>query len=356
MSRLFPTAPRRAILYLYINNNSATILLSVLTVLYLVSGFLSPTMDSTRLSNMFTYQIVPGYFLQEDPTTQPVSPNKSTPTYFDYTTHNFGLIDRPYPSEALPPNPKPLTQWQRFTTFLRTLPSTSPPGTSYKLFYLARHGQGYHNVAEAFYGKEAWDAHWSSLEGNGTMTWDDALLTSLGEEQAREAGRFLERQLGEGVVMPGPGEWVVSPLRRCLGTAGLTWGGLGLEGRGGKGEMGFRPVVREMVREVMGVHTCDRRSTSSVIRAMVPEWRIEEGFAEEDELWRADHREEWAEHDVRTRASLDEVFEREGGSDVVSVTAHSGTIASFLRVTGHREFPLPTGGMMPIFVKATRRT
>ncbi|KAK0920992.1 putative phosphoglycerate mutase pmu1 [Friedmanniomyces endolithicus] len=175
---------------------------------------------------MFTYQIVPGYFLQSDPATQP---------HFDYTTHNFGLINRPYPSEGNPPDPNPLTQWQHSTTFLRTLPSTSPPGTSHKLFYLARHGQGYHNVAEAFYGKEAWDAHWSALEGNGTMTWDDALLTGLGEEQAREAGRFLERQFGSGVGMPVPGGWVVSPLRRCLETAGLTWGGAWVGWVGGWG-------------------------------------------------------------------------------------------------------------------------
>ena len=27
----------------------------------------------------------------------------------------------------------------------------------YKLLYMGRHGEGYHNVAEAFYGTPAWD-------------------------------------------------------------------------------------------------------------------------------------------------------------------------------------------------------
>jgi hypothetical protein len=39
----------------------------------------------------------------------------------------------------------------------------------------------------------------------------------------------------------------------------------------------------------------------------------------------------------------------------VSLTSHSGAIASKLRVLGHRDFPLPTGGMIPVLVKATKR-
>lgn len=33
----------------------------------------------------------------------------------------------------------------------------SGDGVEYKLLFLGRHGQGYHNVAEEFYGTEMWD-------------------------------------------------------------------------------------------------------------------------------------------------------------------------------------------------------
>jgi broad specificity phosphatase PhoE len=144
--------------------------------------------------------------------------------------------------------------------------------------------------------------------------------------------------------MPVPDAWVASPLMRCLKTCELEWAGLA----------GFRPTIKEMAREVMGEHTCDRRSSRAVIEGAYPEWPVEEGFKEEDELWRADHRETFAEHDVRTLDLLEDVFKNEGkGASVVSLTSHSGAIASFLRVVGHREFRLGTGGMMPVLVKAT---
>lgn len=147
--------------------------------------------------------------------------------------------------------------------------------------------------------------------------------------------------------MPVPQAWIASPLMRCLRTAELEWAGLGLEA--------FRPTIKELAREVMGEHTCDRRSARSVIHAAYPDWPIEEGFTEEDELWRADHRETFAEHDVRTLRFLDQVFEGEGReAGVLSLTSHSGAIASLMRVVGHREFRLGTGGMVPVLVKATR--
>jgi len=33
----------------------------------------------------------------------------------------------------------------------------SAPDEQYKVLYFGRHGEGYHNVAEAQYGREAWD-------------------------------------------------------------------------------------------------------------------------------------------------------------------------------------------------------
>lgn len=148
--------------------------------------------------------------------------------------------------------------------------------------------------------------------------------------------------------MPAPEKYYVSPLFRCLQTADITFAGLELPD-----ERPFEPVVKELLREVMGVHTCDRRSSRTVILDSFPDIEIEPGFAEEDELWRVDRRETDAEHDKRMLRFLDDIFEHESGT-YLSFTSHSGTIASLLRVLGHREFRLPTGGLIPVLVKATK--
>jgi hypothetical protein len=36
-----------------------------------------------------------------------------------------------------------------------------------------------------------------------------------------------------------------------------------------------------------------------------------------------------------------------------SITGHSGTIATAMRVLGHEEYQLPTGGVIPIVIEAT---
>ncbi|OQO07019.1 hypothetical protein B0A48_07585 [Cryoendolithus antarcticus] len=273
------------------------------------------------------FEIVPDLFMQDDPATDDKT--------FDYTKSNLGLA--------------PSLTWPSFKSHLDSLISSAGPHTTYKFFLLARHGQGTHNVAESFYGTQAWDAHWSKLEGNGTVIWADAELTDIGEGQAREAGKFISKLLDEG--MPVPKRWEVSPLRRCCHTSALTWANMALP----DGEV-WRPVIREMLREVMGEHTCDRRSSRSVIHELYPKFEIEKGFVEEDVLWQAEHRETNDEHDVRSRAYLEDVFEREKDVSVVSTTSHSGSIASFLRVIGHRPFVVPTGGLIPVVVKGTRKS
>lgn len=39
----------------------------------------------------------------------------------------------------------------------------SHPDVSYRLLFLGRHGEGYHNVAEDEYGTEAWDVRFPSI-------------------------------------------------------------------------------------------------------------------------------------------------------------------------------------------------
>lgn len=110
------------------------------------------------------------------------------------------------------------------------------------------------------------------------------------------------------------------------------------------------------------MHTCDRRSAVSALRRAFPHFRFEASMPEEDELWSATHRETHGEVDARMRRLLDDVFFLGGGGDgdgdaatFVSFTSHSGAICSLLRVLGHREFRLVTGGVMPVLVRAERQ-
>jgi broad specificity phosphatase PhoE len=204
------------------------------------------------------------------------------------------------------------------------------------------------NVGEAKYGTKAWDDYWSKLDGDGELYWFDAHLTDVGKKQASNNNAFFDSQYQE-AKMPAPEKYYVSPLYRCLQTANLTFSGVDIPS-----ERPFKPLIKELLREVMGEHTCDKRSTRTVIHIAVPAWDIEPGFTEDDELWQADHRETNAEHDARTQNLLDDIFANDGHL-FISFTSHSGAIASLLRVVGHRQLRIPTGGMMPMLLKATKK-
>ena len=62
---------------------------------------------------------------------------------------------------------------------------------------------------------------------------------------------------------------------------------------------------------MFGIHTCNKRQTRSYIQQTFPKYIIEDGFTEEDELWKSDIREAWADADVRAKAISDMVFEND---------------------------------------------
>jgi len=128
----------------------------------------------------------------------------------------------------------------------------------------------------------------------------------------------------------------VSPLNRCLETARVTFSGLDLPK-----SQPFVPTIQELLREGIGIHTCDRRSSRSWIASHYPDWPIEEGFVENDQLWLADLRESDSAHVVRMKALLDDVFAHDH-STWISLTSHSGSIRAILA----------TGAIIPVFVKA----
>ncbi|OAT02027.1 phosphoglycerate mutase [Blastomyces dermatitidis ER-3] len=297
--------------------------------------------ESLALSHL-EYTTVTGYFLQDDPTTYPAD--------FDYSASAFGLIIQNYDTDKdFDPNYEK-TQWERFAYKLQSLNDHADKHTEFKLFYMGRHGEGYHNVAEELYGTEAWDCYWSKLDGNGSITWSDARLTETGITQALHARATWAAQIQDHI--PLPQSYYTSPLDRCLQTAKLTFNNLPLPP-----DRPFKPVVKELLRETLGVHTCDRRSPTTHITKTYPTYTLEPNFAPTDPLWDPNLRESNSARTARLRQLLNDIVEHNSGpsSTYISLTAHSGAITSLLEVVGHRAFRLETGGVIPVLVRIVRR-
>ncbi|TKX24835.1 hypothetical protein C1H76_3010 [Elsinoe australis] len=296
-----------------------------------------PSGHHENSTTYFNYSTLNGIFLQDL--------NSTNQTGFDYTAQNFGLLNTTYP---IPPPPiRNPTQWQLLNHYLTHLNRASPRAVSYKLLFLARHGQGVHNGAETFYTTPNWNCYYAQADGNSTATWFDAALLPSGTTQAFRARNYWARLLAEESITP-PSSFYVSPLTRCLQTAEDEWRNLTLP-RGYE----FRPLVKERLREGISIHSCDRRHPRRDIAAAFPRVRFEKGFSEEDPLWSGVEAETSKAQDERSAALLDDVF----GSDeaqVISFTSHSGEIASLLRVVGHRVWGLATGEVLPVVVRAER--
>ena len=210
---------------------------------------------------------------------------------------------------------------------------------------MGRHGEGYHNAAESFYGTAAWNCYWSLLDGNDTVIWSDAHLTEGGIEQALVANDFWHTLIIEQKITT-PQSYYTSPLSRCLATANLTFSGLPLPPK-----HPFIPTVKAQLREGISEHTCDRRSNMTYIHDSFPSYKFEPGFPEYDQLWTGVIKETPQAQDYRSKQLLDDIFTNDH-STYVSFTSHSGELRSILRVLGHREFSLSTGVVIPVLVKA----
>ncbi|TFK63303.1 phosphoglycerate mutase [Pluteus cervinus] len=271
----------------------------------------------------YTFEVVPGFFIQDDPSSQSFAP----------VPPRFGLID------ASP------QRWINLFGQIRKLNLSTGHGTSYKLFFFARHGEGYHNVAEAKYGTQAWDDYWSKLNGDGELVWGpDPELTPLGISQAEEVRDVLEEELAAKLHLPS--KLYSSPFTRALNTCQIQWENILISDTN-------TVSVLEDCRETIGVHTCDKRRTRSYIESRFEGFIPEPSMTEEDELWTPDYRETHNEIVTRTTRVLHQVFDEEPGN-FISVTAHGGVINAFMASLGRSDANLPTGGLMPVVVKATR--
>ncbi|KAM0185316.1 hypothetical protein ACHAPC_005176 [Botrytis cinerea] len=314
----------------------------IVPCLFLAALFLTPfyTMNNKvqPKTRHMEFRNVVGYFLQDDQNT-----NSET---FNYTASNFGLKDRVYDTDAEFDPERQKTQWERFENHVVKLNNQTPKNAQYKVLYLGRHGEGYHNIKETEVGKEAWDCYYSHLDGDKNSTWADAQLAPTGVAQALVANDFWERLITTQKASP-PQSYYVSPLTRCLETCSLTFSNLPLPPTSPP----FTPIIKELLREGISSHTCDRRRSKTYIHALAPTWKFESEFPEEDPYWRANYSETRGAENARFKALLDDLFMNDN-STFISLSSHSGAINTILRVIGHRTFSLKTGAVIPVLIKA----
>lgn len=166
-----------------------------------------------------------------------------------------------------------------------------------------------------------------------------------GIAQANKANAYYHsRYKHEG--MPFFESYYSSPLTRCVQTANITFVNQTLPHR-----HPFVPTIKELFREGISIHTCDRRSSKTHIHQLVPTWKFEKGFTELDELWRGTEAETSQHQFQRSQTVLSDVFTNDD-STWLSLTSHSGEIGSILQVLNHIPFSLSTGQIIPVLVKA----
>ncbi|KAJ7838599.1 histidine phosphatase superfamily [Mycena olivaceomarginata] len=276
---------------------------------------------------MFAYKTLSGFFSQDDPLAIPATIGAVPP--------RFGLLD---PSDE---------RWSKLSAKLS--------------------GLNTNNLGREKYGNQAWDDYWSKLDGDGALYWGheshlhsfhahsnissqisicpaDAELTAIGKDQAAAVNKRWKEELA--AMIPLPDKLYCSPMRRAIQMNIITFEGVSSR----------RPVIVENCREEYGVHRCDQRSTRSYIADTFPQFDIEDGFTEKDELWQADSCETAAHIAGRAQSILERIFREDKDAVFVSITAHAFIINSFLHTLGRPRYVLPVGGVLPIVVKATAVT
>ncbi|KAK4689916.1 hypothetical protein P7C73_g203, partial [Tremellales sp. Uapishka_1] len=323
----------------------------------------------------YHYEVVQGFFLQNGPEPK----HKSAAEMLD---HGFGLIDTT------------VDRWRNLKRGIQKLQDEAPTDVQYKVLFLGPssvvsknvligqwadislspqqedtgkggtilerastalwcvHGswqRGARAELMAHLRIQEWEAKWAMMYTDGEIVWGpDPELTPLGVSQAQAVQSTWKKEGPLGApITKAEMRWFVSPLTRTGQTMQNSWGEM----------LAGVPQVWEDFREVYGSHTCDQRSSKTYIEKRFPSFEIEEGFAENDELWKADERETDQHMQFRSRRAMDRLFGPEGAEETyISITGHSAIFGQLLVVLGHQPYPLETGEMIPVAVKATKRS
>lgn len=277
----------------------------------------------------------------------PVEGKQNVPTSYEYVTGNFvtdnllGGIHYNATTQHL--GLSELSSWEKVKATLKKL-NDNPNGDKYKLFYLARHGEGWHNIAPKLFPPYAISCYWKEKMGNGKIEWGDAELTPNGIGEIMALSKTWQAELDKGA--PLPESFYVSPIRRCLQTYNYTWSPIKATRKLAT------PVVKEMAREIYGVDTSNWRQSKSLIKSYLPEVVFESGFTEEDEIFTKHEYEPLLHVIYRANLLLNDIFANDT-NEVISISAHGGIIAALLVFINHPLDILETGNMVPVIIKAS---
>ncbi|WVQ81940.1 hypothetical protein IAT38_004067 [Cryptococcus sp. DSM 104549] len=237
--------------------------------------------------------------------------------------------------------------WGVFEARIKELNAECPKGESIKVLYVARHGQGEHNLNKDKYGGFINDVHVQEV-----YQILDPSLTQLGRDQAAATGTAIQREVARG--MPLPEKWFVSPLERAGETCGLEWGwafGKAEEKKEGdvvdKGS-GVPAVVIETLRAHIHAHQCDKRSPISKVSKLFPSFDYSPITSEEDERWlprSVRDRETKDEAEARCGMAMAECLDLCEGATYISVTGHVLALQSLYAVLGVPPRQLGVGEM-----------
>jgi broad specificity phosphatase PhoE len=194
-------------------------------------------------------------------------------------------------SQADTPSPRHLYRCDGF--------DGSPPADvrAAKVVHFIRHAQGYHNLAVAEAGEQAYTS-WALR---------DARLTPKGLAQSAEVARVTAGMRFDALL--------VSPLSRTLQTAVNAVPSM-------RGKM----IAEELVRERSGLNPCDFRREKNVLAQEFPEVNFDQLSSETDVLWSAE-RESLPALQDRCDAFLARLFEGFATKD-----------AAFVGVVTHNDF------------------
>ena len=296
-----------------------------------------------KLTRPWHFEVVPGFFKQDDEETDDAT--------FDFIDEHFGLK---------------LESWKDVIEKVKELNANPKKNEEYKLIYFARHGQGFHNMGVELVGLKDWDNYWSkkcgmTLEDGTKFTWGpDPKLSPLGRKQVSAVHEAVEAEIKRG--MPLPTKFFSSPFTRSASTLVITWKDLLICKDGDKeaeskllGER-MHPLVKEDLRETIGLHMCDKRAKKSDFLKVFKQWgfTVEDGFPEEDIYHKDEWREPLSEQSLRADNFLQFLYENYPNDSTVYTASHAGEIRAFITALGHRQFTIPTAGLIPIVVKGTR--